>query len=132
MSYSTIQTILDTQLQTVVTANLQLENTTRETKLIDFVRSTLLPSQTEIVTLGATGYDRLNGLYQIDVFVKLGSGANAANVQADAIMAAFTKGTYLTSGTTNVLIENKWRIPARVLQNFYQIPVFVQWSFYKK
>lgn len=133
MSYQSIQTILDTQLLTVISADeLQLENVRRETAGTGFYRSTLLPSQTQIATLGVNGYDKLNGMYQIDVFVKIGTGATAANTKADTIMAAFIKGNYLSDVSIDVLVENKWRLPARTLQNFYQIPVIVQWSVYKK
>jgi hypothetical protein len=131
--YETIQTILDTQLLTVIKAeDLQTENTIRTSKTIKFVRSTLLPAQTQILTLGVGGIDRLNGLFQIDVFTKTGTGFTEGNNTADAIMNAFVKGDNHTSGNVVVFIDNKWRISARTLQNFYVVPIFIQWSCYVK
>jgi hypothetical protein len=131
--YETIQTILDTQLLTVIKAeDLQTENTIRTSKTTNFVRSTLLPAQTQILTLGVGGIDRLNGLFQIDVFTKIGTGFTEGNNTADAIMNAFVKGANHTSNNVIVTIDNKWRISSRTLQNFYVVPVFIQWSCYLK
>jgi hypothetical protein len=132
MNYSDIATALDTQLLTVVAeADLQQENERRTGATSDFIRSTLLPGQNEIASLGPNGYDRVRGLYQVDIFKQIGAGSGAALTQADLILAAFVKGNYLTSNSIKVLIENKWLIPARNLQNFYQTSIIIQWSSYQ-
>jgi len=132
-NYTDIQLALDTQVQTVVgLPTIQLENTQNSNKnKSTWTRTTLLPASTEIVTLGAQGYDRLNGLYRIDLFSQLNEGVTDASTMADLVLASFTKGARLTSGSVVVVIENKTRSAARVLDNRYNIPLTIIWSSYQ-
>lgn len=132
MKFTEIQELLDAELVTVPgLPTLQTENT--RFKLVNGVpwcRSTLLPAETNIVTLGTTGYDELNGLLQVDLFFPGDTGYATASALADAVMAVFTKGKQLPGATINVEIEKSWRLSARTFDTFYSIPVLVSWRGY--
>ena len=132
MKFTEVQQLLDEQLLTVVgLPTLQTENTRfKVVTNVPWARSTLLPAETNIVTLGVTGYDELNGLYQVDLFYPSDSGFTAANTMADTVMGAFTKGTQLTGTGINVEIDKSWRESGRTFDTFYNIPVLVSWRGY--
>lgn len=133
MNYSGIRDILNNQLLTVVESiDLQTENDLRTPQSRDFFRSTLLPSQTQTWSIGQTGQVRVNGLFQIDVFVKVNTGIQAIEEKVDTILSVYDpKAAALTDGTTYVHIDNRWALTGSVLQNFFRVPIIIQWSSYQ-
>lgn len=127
MSYTTIQSLLDTQLQTVVGLPVvQLENTRYEPKTgTPFVRPTFMP--VEALRL-STDYDLANGLYTIDLFYPIDKGNATASAMADLIKDAFSRSIVLTSGDVRVHVTMSYRDMARTFQQFYQCPILVLWE----
>jgi uncharacterized protein DUF4128 len=144
-SYTKVQTALGVQLLTATgmsgpTAALFIdENTpnylTSQPSSSDklYVRATLLPSPADVSTLGASGYVRMNGLYAIDVLGPLDKGYTATKTLADNIIAAFVRGTDLTtSDGEKVTIENSFMSPnvtqgAWRMAGFYAVQIQVRW-----
>lgn len=127
MSFTTIQAILDTQLQTVAGLPvLQLENTRYEPKTgVPFVRPTFMPAET--ARLSNTD-DLLQGLYQIDVFYPTDKGTATASAMADLIKSAFVRGATYTTNSVNVHVVKSYREAGTVFQQFYKLSVMVQWN----
>ncbi len=136
MSYQTIHTLLDTQLQTVVNLpTLQIENTRKAgSKTIkEWTRSTLIPSRTTIETLGPLGYNKKQGLYQIDVFYPEDTNYNDTFLMSDTIIEKFTIGTNLSG----VHIINSYMIPSQTTSGSIAVPgyfktiVMVEWEYFE-
>ena len=127
MSYSKIQGVLDAQLQTVVGIPfVQLENTRYEPKTgVPFVRPTFMP--VEAMRL-SNGYDLAQGIYTVDVFYPADKGTATASAMADAIKDAFPRALVLPGDGIEVHITKSYRDMAQTFQQFYQIPVIVQWN----
>lgn len=127
MSYTTIHSLLDTQLQTVVgLPTLQQENIRYEPKTgVAWTRSTLIPVES---TRLSTGFDLVQGLYQVDAFYPGDKGSTAASTMADLIIAEFPRALTLTSGGVIVHIVKSYREVAQPFQQFYRIPVSIQWN----
>lgn len=129
ISYTAIQTLLDTQLATISTLpTLYTENerSTAQTNK-NFSRSTLIPAKTDVLTVGSAPLLRLKGLYQIDVFLPQGKGT-ASNSIADDVLNGFPAALQLTDGTYTVQIESVERIAGSIFQQFYNVPVMVHWT----
>lgn len=90
-------------------------------------RPTFLPAESEQAELGTNGRNRLQGLYQVDVFAPAGEGQKAAETAADAVVTAFKRGTNLPSGSLTVRLERAWREAAIEEADWYHVPVMVAW-----
>ena len=143
-SFTQIQLALDTQLLTtsgvggagaaVIKENDPNFLTTAATSSAKtFVRSTLLPSPTDVSCLGADGYVRTNGLYAIDVIAPLDKGYAAPKALADDLLATFKRGTVLTlTNADTITVENSYMSPnvtsgAWRQSGFYCVQVIVRW-----
>lgn len=127
MSYSTIHSLLDAQLETVVgLPTLYKENTRAEAKTgVAYSRSTLLPAESNALS---TDTDELQGLYQIDLFYPMDKGVDTSNEIGDLVKAAFPRGLVLETGSTRVHIRMSWREVGQTFQQFYQLPIVVRWT----
>ena len=133
MNYTTIQKALDTQLSIVAGIPTFTEENARfkPSATTPFTRSTLLPAQTVVESIGVHGIDRVNGLYQVDLYYPADQGYTTANTMADLVIAAFPKALQLTTtDSIKVDVDVTWRLPARKVQNFYNVPVIVSWKSY--
>lgn len=133
-NYTTILNILDTQLSTTpgLPVLTQENILSKPDSTTSWCRSTLLPAEPNILTVGQGGQRQDQGLYQIDVFTPKGSGADPANQIADSIQNTFIRGQYLSANGVLVLVEKVWRQTATALSGtvFYQLPIIVRWSRY--
>lgn len=132
MSYTTILQLLDTQLLTTTDLPTHYTENERVQLITDtpWCRSTLLPVETQELTIGSNGWVKVQGLYQIDLFYPNDAGYSTAAGIADNVITSFARG--LSLGTTTIVkIEMSWRLPARSFQQFYQIPVSVRWASYQ-
>jgi hypothetical protein len=135
MSTQIIQTLLDAQVQTISGLPvLQTENNrlNATTNLASFVRTTLLPAASSILTLGsgANAMRLLTGLYQVDVFYPLDTGSSAARTLADTVVSTFPTGLRLTQGAVTVAVEVASVMTAYSINKYYCVPVRVQWTVY--
>lgn len=132
MNTLTIQTLLDAQLATLTDAPEIVKENERVSAGVNksWMRGTLLPAETENITLGLTGYQRLSGLYQIDIWTPADKGITTGATYADAVVALFAKGTVLTDNTNKVFILKSWREKGPRETAIYNTPVIVRWEAY--
>ena len=131
MSYLEAQNALDATLSGIADLpTIVLENTDRDTCDDYYMRSTLLPARAEITSLGETGWNRFFGLYQVDLFYPVNESSDAANFDADKIIAGFPQKTIIINGSTKLRIVNRWREVKRNVDKKHQVPVFIEWEFY--
>lgn len=88
-----------------------------------YLRPTMLFGDTVQGTLGTSGTDINEGIYQIDVFAKSGDGKGAGIVMADLVATRFKRGTSLTYNSRTVTVISARRKPGNIDGNWYQIPV---------
>lgn len=130
MSYSAIYSALDAHVQGITgLPALQLENTSNIAKTgTPFSRLTILPARATQLTVGVDGRDQVSGLAQLDLFYPLNAGTATVNAMVDTVLDSFPRGLTLTSGDTQVHIQVVWREAGRRLDQFYNVPVVIQWS----
>ncbi|MCF3934347.1 DUF4128 domain-containing protein [Acuticoccus sp. M5D2P5] len=63
-----------------------------------YLRASHIPTTTDQITLGDSGYNRHRGIFQIDVVWPANGGLVAPMKVVDAIIAHFQRGTVLTEG----------------------------------
>jgi hypothetical protein len=148
-SFTQVQQALDARLLTVpgitasgMGANFTAENSPNwRTTAPDptgklWVRSTLRPYSTTNETLGQSGYVKVNGLYAVDVMSRIDSGYTAAKLMADAILAAFVRGTRLTLANGDALTIESASLAPDITQGawrasgLYCVQVQVRWFGY--
>jgi hypothetical protein len=129
--YDRVHSLLNQQLAVVQAANVAFENSEyAKTVGTGWLRETLLPAEPLQADLGDAGRNRLQGIYQIDVFEEPGKGSNEAETMVEQLLTAFKRGTVLSGGDITVRVERAWRSPAVQEDDRYQIPVTVQWFAY--
>lgn len=136
MSYRLIHNILDEHLNSIAgLPNHIKENeigylpsdddtSSRRTK---YCRSTILPIETQQLTVGTDGFDNFQGLYQVDLFFPYGDGSDGTDYMVDLIIANFEAGTHLKKENVVVQVENYFREPGFQGTNFYMVPVVIRW-----
>ena len=130
MNYEQIRTQLDQAVNAVtgIPAIVGENVTAKATASVPFTRTTLLPARPNQLTMGVTGQDELTGLYQIDLYCPLGSGAYAATLAADLVVAAFPRTWSVTAGTDVLRVVQCWAEAARQVNNWYTLSVMLKWS----
>ena len=93
-----------------------------------FTRTTLLPARPNQISAGVTGRDELIGLFQVDLYYPIGSGALEAASIADAVIAAFPRGWNTPAGGLTLRVTQSWREAGRVIDQLYTISVMLAWS----
>jgi len=89
-----------------------------------YVRPSLLPADTIQATLGDSGTDMNQGIYQIDVFAPANKGKNEAMVMADLIANRFKRGTDLAYNGRNIRVKSVSQAVATVNPDgYFQVPV---------
>lgn len=90
-----------------------------------YLRPTILPAPTAQASLGDSGRDLHEGIFQIDVFIPDGSGRST---WPDSIADHFKRGTILTQNGVTVRIKNASIGTAFKDENFYQVPVTIDYQ----
>lgn len=72
----------------------------------EYIRETFIPAGDSNFTLGQGGELELVGIYQLDVFVKKGSGAGAHEAIITALKQVFFTGAYLTYAGQRVRLDS--------------------------
>lgn len=130
MSIKNIAEVLDTHLRTFVgLPGLQTMNTLYVPKHSErYVRATLLPNPKVQLSIGINGRDEIKGIYQIDIFEPLNSGALGVLELADDISEHFPRGLSFALGS-GVLHINRASVTAgtRYDKN-YMVSVLVEFS----
>lgn len=98
----------------------------------DYIRTTLIPTQTTKESLGLGGYNRLNGLFQIDLFYAAGrTPIKDINRRADEMLNFITNKMVISEGNSNTRIEEVWRDVSITESDWFQLPVQVRWESYQ-
>ena len=123
--FADIDSALDARLNTLASPPpVAWENKTYEPSMGTlYLRPTSLPGESKQATLGDNGTDENVGVYQVDVFAKLGLGKKAAIVQADLVADHFKRGTLLTYNSRNVRIKSASRKVGAPDNGWYKIIV---------
>lgn len=145
--YSSVQGILDAQLNSVVAAeNLNLSTPLavfREDAVMNkdnlqrpWIRSFHLPAKSWQQSIGLNGTARYNGIFQIDIYRPKGFGWDAEGTQVlnataigDAVIRAFRTGTSLTTSGVTVHITASYRNPSMqdLDSKYYRVSISVDW-----
>jgi hypothetical protein len=93
-----------------------------------WLREKFAPDRMAQTTLGSEGYNRLPGIYMIDVFTPVGQGWKDAEDLAEIVLAAFPRGVVLTDADTGVQVrvERSYRTAAREEPSWFHVPVTVE------
>ena len=90
--------------------------------------SWLRPTLLQVPTVGGTTTtDFHQGIYQIDVFVQVGTGAAAAEALVDAICDHFKPVTELTSNGVTVRCVTVSALGARSEDAWYHVPIEIRY-----
>lgn len=86
-----------------------------------------LPNLPSVGSLGVGGRDEIDGIFQIDLNYKIGTGTMEIGHLSDMIRQDFKAGTKLNFNGQEVLIVNCGRNGGRVVNGWFKISVSVQW-----
>ena len=121
-----------TRLQTVSNLPpLQQENTRVILKgEVPYVSAVLLRARPTQLTIGHTGKDRHQGIFQVSVHVPTDTGTTAANALVDSITAAFPRGAIIGStDAEGARVRLAYRHTAQRLNDqFHVIPISIEWA----
>lgn len=95
-------------------------------------RESFSPSGAEAESLGPGSFDRLEGLYLIDVFAPSGEGYKRAEELAEDVLAGFARGLATTDGDTTVIVESSFRAAALSEAEWYQIPITIRFRVHRR
>ena len=92
-----------------------------------WARVFFLPNQPSVETLGSTGEDMADGIFQIDINYPLTTGATAADTDFETVRGNFKAGSTLTSSGQVVTIMNCGRSQGRLVDQWYRVSITVGW-----
>ena len=126
--FNDIQAALDTQLSTVTGIPVAYPNVPYKPSAgTAYLRASFLPAETVQASMGATGKDETNGVYQIDVVAPRGSGRVQ---QIDTVADLFKRGTVLTYNSVKLRVRSVSIAPAILDGEWYFVPISVSFQTY--
>lgn len=87
-----------------------------------YLRASFLPGETLQASLGGSGKDETNAIYQVDVVVPRGTGRPA---KLDTVADHFKRGTVLTYNGTSLRVRSVSIGPAILEGAWYFVPVSI-------
>jgi hypothetical protein len=129
MSISSIRVALETHLNTISPAiQYAYENVPfTPTTGVPYALVYLLPATPANPTMG-DGYYREQGIFQVTLMFPLQAGPKTAADRAEKIREAFKRGTTLTSGSIQVIIDRTPEISqGRVDGDRWSVPCKIRW-----
>lgn len=121
--FNDMQTALDSRLDSMDSTPIAWPNVPYEPSAgTVYVRPSFIPGDTLQVTLGSTGQDETNAIYQIDVVVPRGTGRPAL---LDTVADHFKRGTVLSYNGTNLRVRSVSIGPAILEGAWYFVPVSI-------
>ena len=124
--FNDMQAALDTHLDSMDSTPIAWPNVPYEPSAgTVFLRPNFLPTETVQASLGSTGKDETNGIYQVDVVFPRGSGRTTLT---DTIADHFKRGTVLTYNGTSLRVRSVSMGPAILdgAWNFVPVSIDVQ------
>lgn len=95
-----------------------------------WLRITFLDFPDEPVTFGSNGYNRCNGLMQVDVFSPKGKGRFEANAAVDAVKGFFKTGAVLEYNNQKVCIDSASVKPSTDEPDWYGMLILINFTAY--
>lgn len=95
-----------------------------------WMRATILPAETTQTIIGINGLNKLMGIYQVDLFYPVGVGSGTARSKSDDVITHFKRGTTATYSGVKVSIRRAWRGTALPEDDWYHIPINIEWYAY--
>lgn len=92
-----------------------------------YLRATLLPAETDLMTIGEGPWQTHQGIFQVDVFYPIGQGPGPAMSKAGEIQKVFCPGARFTYNTLTVTVEKSWPSAGRQDDGWYHIPVNIRY-----
>lgn len=127
-TFNDVQAALDTKLKTLSGTPVAFPNVPYKPQAgTVYVRARFLPTETVQVSLGATGKDETNGIYQIDVVAPRGSGRPQL---LDTVADLFKRGTVLTYNSVTIRVRSVSMAPAILEDEWYFVPISVNFQTY--
>ena len=129
MSISSIRIALETHLNTISPAILTVYENVPFTPVtgVPYQKVFLLPATPANPTMG-DGYYREQGIFQVTLLYPLQAGPKTAADRAEKIREAFKRGTTLTSGSIQVIIDRTPEISqGRVDGDRWSVPCKIRW-----
>lgn len=96
-----------------------------------YLRVSHMPNTVEQVTLGAAGYNRHEGMFQVSVMVPKGTGEVTGRSIGEEISAVFKRGTTILRDTTYIRIIRPPVVGSAFYESdeaYIQIPVTVRYQ----
>lgn len=126
--FNDIQAALDTRLSTLSGGNpIAWPNIEYKPTGATYLRPSFLPAETLQSGLGGDGLDETNGIYQIDVVYKVGSGRTTL---VDSVADHFKRGTVAAYNGVNVRVRSVSIAPAIFDDAWHFVPVSVSFQTY--
>lgn len=92
-----------------------------------YVGVSYLFKRTATVSCGVDGFERISGLYQLDIYDIVGKGKSDSMRVAMELVDHFRGGTVLCNECVRVHITSAWMSTPMMEENRYRIPVTVDW-----
>ena len=126
--FNDIQAALDTQLSTITDVAIAYPNIPYTPSAgTSYLRASFIPADTAQASLGSSGKDETNGVYQVDVVVPRGSGRPSL---VDTVADAFKRGTTLTYNSRTLRVRSVSIGSAILDDEWYFVPVSIDFQIY--
>lgn len=93
-----------------------------------WAQATIICNQPSVASLGAAGTDAHDGILQLDLNYKLGTGEAAVTAKADQLAGFFKAGERLSYQSIELTVLSCGRSRGREVDNWYRVSVTVAWS----
>lgn len=126
--FNDIQAALDTQLATITGTPIAFPNIPYTPSAdTTYLRASFLPADTVQSSLGTSGRDETNGVYQVDVVAPRGSGRPSL---PDTVADTFKRGTVLTYNSRSLRVRSVSIGSAILDDEWYFVPVSIDFQIY--
>jgi len=95
-----------------------------------YIRTELLPATTADLSIGITGFDKYQGIFQIDIFTPYENGIDETNYWVDEIINHFKQRDPLTIPGGLVRVITRSRLIGFQSTNYHQCGVSLEWESY--
>lgn len=132
MSYQKARKALDTRLATVSGLEVFYENTDASSPEGEVYATTaMLNREPETGSVGQGGYDRIGGVYAVNVHAHRNTGSGESIGVAEQILAAFSRGQQITADGFTITIERAWVGPSFQDGSRFVTPCSIIWFAFK-
>lgn len=95
-----------------------------------FLQTFMLFSEPLQASLGTSGLQRFDGVFQINVYAPIDSGRTEINPILAELRELYKRGTTLTNDDISVKCKSTWESSPLEGEGWYMVPVSVRWYAY--